>query len=276
MADLTEEQSSQAVKISGSDLTGVETNYVNADSSGNLNVVDKSDGPVTAGTVAAASGLGGGQYNSTLPSPTTGQQVAIQLDDRGRQHVKESSAGPVTAGTVASQSSLAGGQYNTSSPAPTNGQQVALQVDSAGRLLVNVPVVSAPIFTNKIRAEITTTPVSINSTTVYSTIYTYTGSGSFIGWAGEFSANRFTIQIVVDGTETIFNADSVTLNALVATTSTTARYQGGTGIVIATSNIDISFRYPIKFNTSFSISAKITTGATFNFNQGIMYIEKDT
>lgn len=276
MADLTEEQASLATKISGSDLTGVETNYVNADANGNLNVIPPSNGPVTGGTVATKSDLVGGQYNSTLPTLTTTQQAAIQLDDKGRQHVKESSAGPVTAGTVAAQSSLAGGQYNTTSPAPTNGQQVALQLDSAGRLLVNVPVISAPVFTNKIRAEVTTSTVSINSTTVYSTIYTYTGSGLFIGWAGEFAANRFTIQMVVDGTETIFNADSVTLNSLAATTSTTARFQAGTGLVISTSNIDISFRYPIKFNTSFVISAKITTGATFNFNQGIMYIQKDT
>jgi len=43
-----------------------------------------SNGPVTPGTVAAKSSLIGGQYNSTLPTLTTGQQAAIQVDSNGR------------------------------------------------------------------------------------------------------------------------------------------------------------------------------------------------
>lgn len=45
---------------------------------------DQSDGPVTPGTVAAFSQLAGGQYNSTLPTLTTGQQASLQLDSSGR------------------------------------------------------------------------------------------------------------------------------------------------------------------------------------------------
>ncbi len=48
---------------------------------------DQSDGPVTPGTAAAFSQLMGGQYNSTFPTLTTGQQSAIQLDSSGRQLV---------------------------------------------------------------------------------------------------------------------------------------------------------------------------------------------
>jgi len=47
-------------------------------------ITDYSDGPVTPGTVAAKSKLIGGQYSSTLPTLTTGQQAAIQVDSRGR------------------------------------------------------------------------------------------------------------------------------------------------------------------------------------------------
>jgi hypothetical protein len=54
------------------------------DINGNLSTKDYSDGPVTPGTVASTSMLVGGQYNSTLPSPTTGQQTAVQQDYRGR------------------------------------------------------------------------------------------------------------------------------------------------------------------------------------------------
>lgn len=47
-------------------------------------VTDSSDGPVTPGTVAAKSSLIGGQFNTTLPTLTTGQQSAVQLDASGR------------------------------------------------------------------------------------------------------------------------------------------------------------------------------------------------
>ena len=45
---------------------------------------DQADGPVTPGTVASFSQLAGGQYNSTPPTLTTGQQAALQLDSAGR------------------------------------------------------------------------------------------------------------------------------------------------------------------------------------------------
>lgn len=488
MADLTEEQASIATKISGSDLTGVETNYVGADSSGNMNVITPSNGPVTPGTVATKSDLAGGQFNTVLPTLTNTQQAAIQLDSSGRQlvnianasipvtqsgtwttgrtwtlasgtdsvsavqsgtwninnisgtislptgastsalqttgntslasivtntnglilaqgsttsgqtgnlnmgavttaapsyttgqtspfslttagalrvdlgtsninvntgvadktaftygttiqsvgggvfqdtspaltagtqgairltanraqhmnlrdasgnellaqktmansvpvviasdqstlNVKDASDGPVTPGTVAANSSLIGGQFNTALPTLTNTQQSALQLDSSGRLIVTIPSIPTPSFSNKFRAEPTTTTIAIPSTSTYTTVYTYTGSGLFIGWNGEFSANRVVVKMVMDGTETIFDADSITLNGLASTSSTTARYQGGSGFMVAVGTIDISFRYPIKFNTSIVISAKLTSGASINFQQGIMYIQKDT
>lgn len=45
---------------------------------------DLADGPVSVGTAATKSMLMGGQYNSTLPSPSNTQQMALQLDYRGR------------------------------------------------------------------------------------------------------------------------------------------------------------------------------------------------
>lgn len=46
--------------------------------------IGNSQGSVSPGTAATKSTLIGGQYNSTLPTLTTGQQVAIQLDSNGR------------------------------------------------------------------------------------------------------------------------------------------------------------------------------------------------
>lgn len=47
-------------------------------------VTDSSDGPVTPGTAAAKSSLAGGQFNTALPTLTTGQQSALQVDSSGR------------------------------------------------------------------------------------------------------------------------------------------------------------------------------------------------
>jgi hypothetical protein len=53
---------------------------------------DQADGPVTPGTVASFSILTGGQYNTTLPTLTNGQQAALQVDSSGRLLVDTSPA----------------------------------------------------------------------------------------------------------------------------------------------------------------------------------------
>lgn len=85
MADLSELQQTLPVKLAGADISGLETNFVNADSSGNLFTINPSDGPVTPGTVALKSSLAGGQFNTAFPTLTNGQQSAIQLDSSARQ-----------------------------------------------------------------------------------------------------------------------------------------------------------------------------------------------
>lgn len=44
---------------------------------------DQADGPVTPGTVASFSNLAGGQFNTTLPTLTNGQQAALQVSSSG-------------------------------------------------------------------------------------------------------------------------------------------------------------------------------------------------
>jgi hypothetical protein len=84
MGDLNYIDRDLEVKIVGQDATGDSVNFVGADVNGNMLTKDFSDGPVTPGTVAGASALIGGQFNSTLPTLTTGQQSAIQVDSSGR------------------------------------------------------------------------------------------------------------------------------------------------------------------------------------------------
>ena len=72
---------------------------------------DQSDGPVTPGAVASFSQLMGGQYNSALPTLTTGQQSAVQLDSSGRLIVTftdpdDKNYGTVGAGTLRTASQI--------------------------------------------------------------------------------------------------------------------------------------------------------------------------
>lgn len=107
MADLTDLQAAQTVKIVGTTSSGVETNAVNADLNGNLQVVDYADGPVTPGTVAAMSNLVGGQFNTSLPTLTSTQQAALQVDSNGRIIISaDKNYGTVGANTIRTASQI--------------------------------------------------------------------------------------------------------------------------------------------------------------------------
>ena len=83
--------------VSGNDVTTQANGGQRA-----LDVISQSNGPVTPGTAANFSDLIGGQYNSTLPTLTTGQQSAIQVDSRGRLLVTASSTDDHNYGVVGS------------------------------------------------------------------------------------------------------------------------------------------------------------------------------
>ena len=109
MADLSDINAAQTVKIVGSDSIGLEQTPVASTSGGGLHVnlrnnagteigvtanpiisSDTSNGSVAGGTAGTTSQLIGGQYNLTLPVLTTGQQSAIQVDSSGRLLVSSS------------------------------------------------------------------------------------------------------------------------------------------------------------------------------------------
>jgi hypothetical protein len=96
MGDLGYIDRTAEVKIAGQDSTGNGVNYVSADANGNMLVKDYSDGPVTPGTVASASALIGGQFNTALPTLTNGQQASVQVDSNGRLIIA-----PTTQGALA-------------------------------------------------------------------------------------------------------------------------------------------------------------------------------
>ena len=84
MADLTQLQAALPTKIVGANAaSGVDDNYADVDSFGNLHVISTASGPVAPGTAATNSELAGGQYNLTPLVLTDGQQAALQLNPAG-------------------------------------------------------------------------------------------------------------------------------------------------------------------------------------------------
>ena len=130
-------------------------------------------------------------------------------------------------------------------------------------------------FSSKLKIEPQLTPISITSNVTYTTIYTYSGSGYLIGFGLEFGANRAVVKVVIDGNTVMDGNDISALNALNSLLNNSARYQSGSGLVTQPQTLDFSFRFPIKFTSSVTISARLSGGAALNFTQGIVYIEKD-
>jgi hypothetical protein len=94
------------------------------------------DGVNTAATAPANGVLGLGIYNSTEPSPTTGQSVGIQLDSKGRQRTVVMDAAGNTRGQNVNANSAAMVAIDQTTLGTTNGVSVAA-VNAAAALAGN-------------------------------------------------------------------------------------------------------------------------------------------
>lgn len=132
-------------------------------------------------------------------------------------------------------------------------------------------------FSSKTRVDLVTTPVTL-TTGSFVSYYTYSGSGYIIGWSSEFNNTAIIPRFQVDG-ENIFTGSTLaTLGAFTATSNTTDRRLNGQGIIINGSNIDVSFRSPIRFTTSVTLSADANGGVLLarNLTQAMIFIIKET
>jgi hypothetical protein len=90
---------------------------------------DAADGSVSGGSAGTKSILSGGQYNSSLPSLTTGQQAALQSDSSGRLLVGSiASALPAGSNSIGSVTANAGtGNFNV---VQSSGSNLHANIDS--------------------------------------------------------------------------------------------------------------------------------------------------
>lgn len=132
-------------------------------------------------------------------------------------------------------------------------------------------------FSSKTRVDFVTTPVNL-TTGSYVTCYSYSGSGYLIGFSAEFNNTSILFRYQVDGENILTGQSFATLGGFQATTNTSDRRQNGQGIVINGSNIDFSFRSPVRFTSNITISADANGGVLFarQMSQAIIYIVKET
>lgn len=155
MADLTELQAASVTKIAGANSsTGSEDFYVDADSNGNMKVIDFATAATGSAVPTNSSFVGARNPSGNLVGlisdassnlfvnlataiPAGTNIIGKVSQDTSPWITKDQSDGPVAPGAAASFAQLIAGQYSTSLPVLTTGQQAAIQVDSNGRLLVS-------------------------------------------------------------------------------------------------------------------------------------------
>lgn len=132
-------------------------------------------------------------------------------------------------------------------------------------------------FSSKIRVELVTVPVTL-STGSFTNYYSYTGSGYVIGWSAEFNNSAIVPRFTVDGENILTGYTCATLGGFQATSNSTDRRQAGAGLVVNGANVEFSFKQPIRFATSFSLSADANGGGLLarQLTQALIYVIKET
>lgn len=269
MADLSDLQAAQTVKIVGTDASGVESNPVNADLNGNIKAVDYATSATGSAVPSAASYIGAKQGSNL---------VGLLVNSNGNLQTVDEADGPVTPGTVATKSQLVGMQYNTAAPAPTNGQQLAMQSTADGRLRVdaNFSVLGGqlvPTITNKLRVRYSTTSATVGS--AYSTIYTRSGTGLFFGFQADFNSANVRLRLTIDSGQ-IFEITVADLKLFQFNDTTTTRMQMGGFWATVGNTVDFSVKYAIPYTSSVLLEMQRSDGVNHQMSQYMVILTEDT
>lgn len=103
----------------GGNLVGVTAGALN------VNASSTTAGPVSPGTAASKSDLVGAVYNSSAPSPTTGQQLALQADGSGNLKVNVVTGGGTSTSSTSTVTSVASSATNVTLLASNSSRKAA-------------------------------------------------------------------------------------------------------------------------------------------------------
>ena len=180
-----------------------------------LQSVSPSNGPTAPGTVAAFSNLIGGQYSASLPTLSTGQQSAIQVDSSGRLWanvtnlplIVDTNYGTVGASTLRSAAQIG----NSTGPADYNNGlptaqtlRVAAQLAVAGaNVSIANPIPVSVVFPGGSSVNDYSTVAALAAGASTNHDYAITASKTFYGrmfWAAGSGMIKAEVQISPDGT----------------------------------------------------------------------------
>lgn len=210
------------------------------------------------GTAPTNTLITGGIYNSSAPSPLTGQTLPFQLDSSGNLQVNVK-AGGGSGGTSSNFSATfpgtgtaLGAEYLSSTPTYTSGQMVALQTTQAGSLHTTVDNTNA----NGAAAASASSPVTPANLPV----------GAATLATGQVSVASTATQIV--GARTgVSGTGRVSLT--ICNTSTTAVYIGTSGVTTSTGQFLVGIAGAcLTLNTQTAVYGIVSTGTeTVSFSE---------
>lgn len=205
----------------GSGATGAQTLRVEANQgavgAAAWLTTDAADGPVAAGTAALKSILIGGQFNTTLPTLTTGQQAALQTDSSGRLLVSGISqdVAPatinITTRDIASTTAVGANGQNFITGAPTANSTASFAFTSECTVVVQV----TGVWTGTLQIETsmdsgtTWSPYSVNQDGTSYILNAFTAN--FTGRSNVSAYTNFRVRAIaaVTGTATVKIVESV-------------------------------------------------------------------
>lgn len=285
MADLSEIQASQSVKVAGAGPTsGIESNYLDVDANGFI-------GSRLYDASGSAINLGQATMTASLPVVISSNQSAIPVSQSGTWTVQpgntqnttpwltqDAADGPVTPGTVATKSQLGAAQYNTTPPTLTNGQQASLQSTVDGKLKVDASFSVlggqfVPTITNKLRVRYAVGNVNVPA--AYTTIYTRSGTGLFFGFQTDFNSANVRLRLTIDGGQ-IFEITVATLKLFQFNDTSATRMQMGGWWTTIGNTVDFSMRFPIPYTSTILIEMQRSDGVDHTMSQYMVILTEDT
>ena len=242
MADLDDKQAAQSIKIIGADSSGLETNPVGADVSGNLKTI------VNNGSGSAAVNIQDGGNSITVDGTVTANQ------------------GTPSSTANAWPQKLVGGTDGTL--IGNSGDKLKVDANlSQGQLV--------PTITNKLRFRYVISDVSLPNTGAYQSIYSRSGTGLIFGFQLGFDNAKVNIRLTIDGGQ-VFDISLDDIKKFEFNDTTDGRMQMG-GFLTAIGNVlDFSSRFAIPYNSNILVEAASNDGASHKLKQYIVILTEDT
>lgn len=223
-------------------------------------VTDSSDGPVTAGAVASKSSLVGVQFNTSLPTLTTGQQAALQADSSGRILVSALPTGANVIGAVTQSGtwSVTGLPTGLGQKTMANSMSVVVSSDQSA-----VPV-SGTFWQ-------ATQPVSAASLPLPTGAATAAKQPA-LGTAGTASTDVITVQGIASMTALKVDGSAVT-QPVSGTVSAKLFDSGGAGVTLGQQAASLSLPAVLSSrheSVTTPVAVQLSTGsAAVDFNTGL-------